>query len=294
MENQLTIDPHTLRREKETWTLQFRHYMFTPADGVSPHPDIRIPQRVGILMEAVKEGETPADRENIVIGTASFVPGLKPDIIRLTTHPDTENFVDALLENGLAKRLGETIERHQDYPGADEIEEFRFRQLDITEYYNQYIKDSLKRTEESPISHISLCQGEICNGVDPQDYIKCRIGGIEQKRAWVGLDGRKFIQVAACYPDSRAQLYELVLQSHAKQLRLYNEAKVRVTDARTIFNQGTHYVRCKIDGVQQMAKEVGRLDICDYQISKDMHALVSKYFAGELETGLKNSMSRSR
>lgn len=285
MKNKLVIDPHTLSGEKETWALQFRHYMFIPADGVPLHPDILTPQRIGILMEAVKEGETTADNVNIVIGTASFVPGHKPDIIRLTTYPDTENFVDALLENGLAKRLGETIERHQDYPGEDEIEEFRYQQLDITDYYNQYIENSLKWVDESPISHISLCQGDICNGKDPRDYIKCRIGGIEQKQAWVGLDGRKFIQVAACYPDSRAQLYELVLQSHAKQLKLYDEAKIRVTDARTFFNKGTHYVRCKIDGIQQMAKEIDRIDICDYQIGKDMHALVSKYFANELNDG---------
>ena len=53
------------------------------------------------------------------------------------------------------------------------------------------------------------------------------------------------------------------------------------------------YIRCKIDGEQQLMKELERLDVCDFQISKDIHALAAKYYEKELDTGMKRSQGRS-
>jgi len=294
MKNQITIDPHTLDHQLQTWDLRFRHYMFTSSDSVTSRPGIKQIQRVGIILEATREGRTPAENENVLIGTASFLPGHKPEIIQLTTQPDGESFVKALLDNSLAKRIGQTIARHKDYPGADEMEEFRYHHLDITDYYNQYMEDKQKEAMDSPLSHIFLCEGPICNGVDPQFYFTCRIGGIEQPRQWVGPQGRDLFKVVGYYPDCRFHLYEMATEVFDKQLKLYHQAQQRITDPTVLFNKGTHYIRCKIDGEQQMVKEVDRLDISDYQINKDFAALAAKYYARQLENdqSIKQGLSR--
>ena len=295
MNTSITIDPHTLSGEKETWQLRFKHYMFTPAEDRTSLTDKRNTQRVGILFEAFKEGNTPAEMMDVLIGTASFLPGHKPDVIQLTTYPDSEEFVETLLKDGRATLLGQRTERYQDYPGADEIEEFRYQTLDITDFYNQYIKDGQKKVEESPVSHITFCQGPVMNGKDPQDYIKCRIGGIEfPNRAWVGSQGRELDKVAQYYPDCRFQLHELAEQAFAEQLKLYRQAQQRVTHYSNYQTKGVHYIRCKIDGEQQLSREINRLDICDYLLDKDFFALAAKYYADKLEDGqnIKQGLSR--
>ena len=102
------------------------------------------------------------------------------------------------------------------------------------------------------------------------------------------------MQVAELYPESNFQLKEFVMNLYEKQLQLYNSAKERITDVKILFNKGEHFLRCKIDGVQQLAKKINRLDICDYQRSKDVHALTSKYFSRELDDGREKNISWSR
>lgn len=284
MKNKLVIDPHTLSGEKETWTLQFKHVIQSKPD--MDRTESNNIQRIGIMLDAFIKGDTPSMDENIFIGTASFIPGHKPDIINLTTYPMSEDFVEALLNEGLAKRMGRTIERYQDYPGADEVEEFLYQHLDITDFYNQYIKDRQKMAENSPVSHITLCQGPVVNGKNPQDYIKCRIGGIEfiQPR-WVGTQGRELFKVADYYPDARFHLYEMAEEAFAKELELYRQAQQRVTHYTCYEMKGNYYIRCKIDGEQQLARNINKLDVYDYLEDKNFYALAAKYYADKLENG---------
>ena len=122
----------------------------------------------------------------------------------------------------------------------------------------------------------------------------CRIGGIEQERKWVGMDGVNDTRTAELYPHSRYQLYGLAAKAHSKQLQLYEDTCKRMTDYSAYEAKGQFRIRCKIDGVQQMSKEVSRDDIQTYLAYKDASALVAKYYKDELTEGVKNNMSRSR
>lgn len=75
----------------------------------------------------------------------------------MTSHPDAEDFVTALVEQGYAKQVGSKIEKVQDYPG-DEIDEFRYAKLDMTDYYLSYISSKTKEMDNSPISDKQLCE----------------------------------------------------------------------------------------------------------------------------------------
>lgn len=296
MSEKITIDPHYLSGEKETWSLRFTHSVFRSPDNWNADKRIwESHDRIGICLEAERPGKTVAQSQNILVATASFQPGKKPELLKFSTHPDAEGIVSALVEQGYGKKIGERTERYQDYPGADEIEEFRYQYIDLTDFYNQYMAEHQKRAMKDPFSHFVQCQGQVMNGRDPMDYMKCRIGGIEQNRAWSGITGRKFFEVASLYPDCRFQLNEMAQETFQKQLETYKQAQQRVTDATIVFNQkmGCHYLRCKIDGEQQLMKELERLDVCDFQISKDIHALAAKYYEKELDTGMKRSQGRS-
>lgn len=292
-EFQLTVDPHTLDGRKELWTLDFRHHAYVPNVVDYNNYEESRRERIGISLYAHKEGKIPAFNQDILVGEMSFSVGKTPQQIMITSHPDAEDIVEALVAQGYARWKGDVIERHQDYPGADEIEEFRFKRLDVTDFYGRYLHQRGLDVMQSPVTHIRLCEGQISNGRNPQDYITCRIGGIEQERGWVGSDGRKMMRVASLYSECRYQLYELAMKSHAKQLALYKEAGQRSTDHSIRFNKGMHFFRCKIDGEQQLSKVLGILDICDYQRNKDIHALTAKYFADELNPDNRLSQDKS-
>lgn len=296
MKDKFVYDPHYLSGEKEEFTLSFSHYAFRSAarQWDKESKEWKNPTRVGIMLLAERKGETPSRNISITVATTSFLPGQKPDVIRMNTQDADGEFTAQLIEQGFAKYFNSGVERQQDCPGA-EIEEFPWIHIDVTDFYNRYMKEHEQKAMESPISHIFQCQGPIVNGKDPADYMKCRIGGIEQKPQWSGITGRKFFEVASLYPDCRFQLNELAHEAFQKQLEIYKQAQQRVTGATIVFNQkmGCHYLRCKIDGEQQLMKEVERLDICDYQISKDIHALAAKYYENELDGGMKRTQCRS-
>ena len=294
MSEKITIDPHYLSGEKETWFLQFTHSVFRSPDEWNADKRIwESHNRIGISLEAERPGKTVAQSQNILVATASFQPGKKPELLKFSTHPDAEGIVSALVEQGYGKKIGERTERYQDYPGADEIEEFRYQYIDLTDFYNQYMAEHQKRAMKDPFSHFVQCQGQVMNGRAPMDYMKCRIGGIEQNRAWSGLEGRLLFKLMEYYPEAQFHLNELAKKVFADPLARYEAAKNRVTDSKILFNGGIHYLRCKIDGEQQMTKELNRLDISDYQISKDIHALAAKYYEKELDTGMKRSQGIS-
>lgn len=296
MKDKFIYNPNDLSGEKEEFTLSFSHHSFRSAmsEWDKETKQWKNPTRVGIMLEAERKGETPSQNVRITVATASFFPGQKPDTIRMTTQDADGEFTAQLVEQGFAKYIKSGVERQQDYPGA-EIEEFPWVRIDVTDFYNQYMKEHEQMAMDSPISHVFQCQGQIMNGKDPADYMKCRIGGVEQKPQWSGITGREFFKVAELYPECNFQLKELAQEAFSKQLAVYRQAQQRVTDAGIVFNKnkGCHYLRCKIDGKQQLMKEVNRLDVCDFQISKDVHALASKYYEKELDAGMKRSQGRN-
>ncbi|MDO4528611.1 MAG: hypothetical protein Q4C03_07525 [bacterium] len=270
-----------MKNEKE-FTFSFSHYAFRSAaeQWNKEKKDCIKPIRVGIMLLAERVGEDPARKESITVAASSFPPGQKPDTILMTGMDVDNEVIGQLLKQG----CGKEVKR-----------EGKWVRIDVTDFYNRYMKEHEQMTMESPISHVSQCQGQKVNGKDPEDFMKCRIGGIEQKPQWSGITGREFFEVAALYPDCRFQLKELAQEAFQKQLETYQQAKARVTDATVVFNKniGCHYLRCKIDGEQQFMKEVDRLDICDFQVDKDIHALAAKYYEKELDTGMKRSQGRS-
>lgn len=279
-------------KNEKNFTFSFTHYAFRSAavQWDKEQKDWIKPIRVGIMLLAERMGEDPERKESITVATSSFPPGQKPDTILMTVMDVENEVIGKLFEQG----CGKEVKRE----GKEEVPWIR---IDVTDFYNRYMKEHEQKAMESLVSHVYQChhvcqlQGRQTNGKDPADYMKCRIGGIEQKPQWSGITGRKFFEVASLYPECRFQLNELAHEAFQKQLEIYKQAQQRVTGATIVFNQkmGCHYLRCKIDGEQQLMKEVERLDVSDYQISKDIHALAAKYYENELDGGMKRTLCRS-
>lgn len=257
----------------ESWNLSFRHYAFQQPQAEDNTK--RNVSRVGIILEAVRCDEDTIEGEKLLVGTSSFLPGQKPERMVFTTYPEGIRLLQPLVAQGMA-RMKE--------PGG--------QSLDMTELYNRYIQLHRRAMLDSPLSYVRVHEGK--EGTNLPDMISCRIGGIEQPRQQVGIEGGRFAQVAELYSECRYQLHELATQIYAGQLQLYREAQGRVSDFTHLTRKGSHFIRCRIDGEQQMAKEINLLDICDYKRDKDQAAIVAKYFARELVTGEKLSQGRGR
>ena len=301
MRDKFVYYPHNLSGKKETYTLSFSHYTFRSAieEWDKETRQWKNPVRVGIMLNAKKKGDNPAWNDNITVATTSFLPGQKPDSIRMTTQDANGEFTRQLIEQGFAKFIKEGCERHQDYPGA-EIEEFPWVRIDVTELYDSYMKEHQQRMKDSPISDRVLCEKYYnpCKAgprrSDELLYMKCRIGGVEQNRQWVGVEGRKLHEVAELYPECSFQLNELAEEAFEKQLHTYRQAQQRITDASTRESAGRHYLRCKIDGEWQLSKEINQVDWCHYHNSNDIHALAAKYYAKELNDSISRSQGIGR
>lgn len=300
MKNEIIVDPHYLSGEKEKWHLKFNHSSCRDncVDYNLP-PDKREPMLIYISLEAVKYHEKPSLTQTVEVGKLRFPVDEKPESIRLTSHMDdsiVRNIVETLIKEGYAKQTGIRTERYQDYPG-DEIESFHYARLDVTDYYNDYIREKEKQVDNSPISDIRLVEkydDPYCLSQKPLDYLTCRIGGIEQDRQWVGTDGVDFRQTAELYPKSRYQLYELAAKAQSKQMQLYEDACKRVSDYSVYEARGVFRMRCKIDGVQQMSRQVDKEDVSTYLAYKDIFVLAAKYYKDVLTEGVNNTMSRTR
>ena len=145
MDTQITVDPHYLSGEKEVWTLRFTHYVAEPKSftyKTGEKPDTRA--RVHVSLEA-RKGDDCID-----VASISFLPGERPERMMMETHPDSRDIIEGMVTQKLAKLTGERVERYRDYPGADEIEEFRFQKIDVTQFYNDYMHSHEKKYMDSP------------------------------------------------------------------------------------------------------------------------------------------------
>ena len=208
----LIVDTHSLSKEKEEWKLHFEHSSFIKEAFESYHRRGEKPvEFIGVSLYASN------GRYNTQIGSMNFMAGQKPDKWMMTMHPDAGELAEAMVRQGLAIDRGTKIERFQDYPGADEIEEFRYKKLDITDFYNSYMRENKRKWSAGPYSHIIQCEGQVCNGVNPEDYMTCRIHNVKQEPKWVGSDGRNMLHTATLYPECGFHLHELMDRTFSRQ-----------------------------------------------------------------------------
>ena len=90
------------------------------------------------------------------------------------------------------------------------------------------------------------------------------------------------------------KLYELAAKAQSKQMQLYVDACKRVSDYSVYEARGVFRMRCKIDGVQQMSRQVDKEDVSTYLAYKDIYVLAAKYYKDVLTEGVNNTMSRTR
>ena len=297
MNDKFIYDPHDLSGEKETWKFSIKHYLFeSNPEWDSSKREWTSHECVGISMKASRKGRIPSMDYRITVGSCSFPVGQRPERIILRTEGAPVKFTEQLIEQGFASSVRKGVERHQDYPGA-EIEEFPWHKIDVTGFYNRYMAEHQRRAADSPVSDIILCEqyyNPMNAGRRDDSYMKCRIGGIGQQRRWVGPDGRKLRKLATLYPESGFHLTELAEKTFRKELELYRAAQDRVTDSKVITRNGDAYLRCHIDGVQQSARKLNSVDFCHYNASRDIHALVARYFDDALLLGQDKSLSQGR
>ena len=63
----------------------------------------------------------------------------------------------------------------------------------------------------------------------------------------------------------------------------YSDITGRVTDAKVIEKDDKLYIRCKIDGVQQMAQKMKKEDVLTFNEDTDLYKLAVQYFKGVLQ-----------
>lgn len=283
---QLTIDPHYLTRELETWNLRFEHSLYTPRNVSwrrGEQPDYR--ERMAVELYA-ERGEGPR-AVSVKVGSMSFLPDQKPERIKMVIDHDAQDFIVPLQDQYHAEHLKEVVKKHQDYPGADEIEEFRYNHMDMTDAYNDYMRMKHGQVADSLFSDIR--QGPVwdVNGRDRRDYLVCEIAGVHHEK-WFGRYNADKLRLAERFPEYVYQVHDLAAKVFADEIRNYNAAMQRITDV-TVRKGGLDmqdwYIRCKIDGVQQMGKKVSMTDLADYISHNDNAALSAKYFAKELQAG---------
>lgn len=248
----------------EVWKLEFVHRVFRPAEPDPPRPGVR----VGVMLDAVLQTDEPDLRRSVCVASASFLPGEKPDMGHMTVREAGEAMLTALVQQGFGSLKN----------GC----------LDVSGFYDKYMTEHELAAMRSPVSHVFGCQGP---GADVNGWMYCRIGGIGQKPVRAGVTGRDMLRAAEYYPACRFQLTEYAAELYQQQLALYAQAGKRVTDYTIYEYKGKFLMRCRIDGVQQMAKEVDRPDMSYYIFYKDFFALAAKYYAGGLSGGMERSRS---
>ena len=297
LDMKLTVDPHNLSGELQTWDLKFEISCYTPEEdryNRRTNQDLRKRIRIRLLAE---RGEGSM-RNTVELGTARIIAGEKPEKIKMTVFCDSRDFVKPLMQQYGARYMGEFTERHQDYPGADEIEEFNWQFLDIADFFYRYVEMKQKQLPESPLDNIVMLKKEGRPYNERPQHMVCDIGGVRQDIRWCGGYNDYIFELAEKYPEYTFQLHDFASDIYAKELQMYAEAQKRVTDVtvkkiRPDDSMGWG-IRCKIDGQQQMAEKLDRKDVMDFDDNTDRVALAEKYFKDVLqnECNVQNGLKR--
>lgn len=292
----ITITTNSLSPTQETWRIGFEHRLSYSQRDFAGRPVKGIEPDVQVTMVASKEGSTPAMSRHEDLGCFKLLGNRKPEVITVSPLSDFSEITDALVREGWASRLGQRVERYQDYPGSDEMDEFRYDKLDVTNLYNRYVTTKQQEMTESPIDNIRQGKYEAMNARDRRDYLTCDIGGVQQKEKWFGRYNDESLRLAEKYPEYLFQVHDLAGKVFKKECQDYKEAQQRITEIKVLKLKNEPmdwHIRCKVDGVQQMARKVTMVDVADYVSHMNHTALAAKYFADvlaqerELSQGIK-------
>lgn len=231
----------------EDWKLSFEH-------------DFNIDNQPIIRLKAYR-GEG-VEREDIELGSAYLNPDNLQD--RIVIKGNDDNFpeiTESLIRSGKIRLVNQYTERYQDYPGADEIEDFHFKRMDVTDLYQNFLKLRNSQYLFSPITDVQEVENDTGYSY-LNNWISAKLAGILELSERCNNQEQMIVK---CYKDK--PLYNFLLQdiAHRKfaaEINHLKESMTRLTDVNISF-KGPH-VRCKIDGEQQMALSVGRelLDKC--------------------------------
>lgn len=293
----LTIDPHYLSGKLETWDLKFELSCYTPEEeryNRTANQDLR--ERIKIRLQA-ERGEGPM-KETVELGTARIIAGERPEMIRMKVLSDFEDFVKPLVEQVGVRCVSEYTERHQDYPGADEIEVFNWQNIDIADFFYRYVSMKQQQMVDSPFDNIHMTKKEGTPYNERPEHMVCDIGSVRQEIKWCGCYEDYIFRLAEKYPEYTFQLHDFAAGVYAKELQAYREAQQRISDVtvkkvRPDDSMGWG-IRCKIDGQQQMFRDIRMTDVADYMSHQNGTALAAKYFSKEIGPDITLSKSLGR
>lgn len=272
----------------EHWTLEFEHGFNNSEEPV-------------IHLNAFRG--TGAGREDVDLGRAKFNPENPEEPIILTGLDDNyPELTAALLQSGKARQVGAYTERHQDYPGADETEEFHHKRMDVTELYRSYMQLRNAQYLFSPVTDIRLEYRGDDHDLTPRNWMCIKLGGLSDLAEKCHRPDAMILRQFKDRPLYRFLLQDMAHQKFAPEINHLREAMNRITDVniqqmRTGYFSSPH-IRCRIDGEQQMSLSIGQelLDKCreapDPELAR--HLLAALFYTNELRQSRDQSTGMKR
>lgn len=239
----------------EHWLLKFEHDFNN--DG---EPEL-------VLIAERGEG---ARCETVELGSAKLNLDNPEGRVILTGLDDNyPELTAALKQSGKARQVGEYTERHQDYPGADETEEFHYKKLDVTDLYRNYVQLRNARYLFSPVTDVRLERKGGDYDLTPRNRLCATVGCIHDLEAKCNWTEALTLKQYVDRPLHNFLLQDMAHQKFAAEINLLTDAMQRITDINIRSGSlGAHipgpHIRCRIDGQQQMSLSIGReaMDKC--------------------------------
>lgn len=247
-----------LNRDKyEVWKLDYQHSF--KEDGT-----VNV-QLVGQRMD--EDG----DRDIITLanGKVDMNNPEKPFILEF--EKEDEQLVQALVKTGHAKMVGQRTERYEDYPeGYEEVcpdieqveaDEFHFLRVDVSEGYRRYLNDRNGMNLFCPFENIRQTWGpdlEDRFSNENVSHLKCRQAGMLDFSKICSNSEARPVELTRGYAAYDFVAKELAMKTFDKAVQQHREAQRRLTDAEVTWTREGTFIRCSIDGVQQMRKSIPR------------------------------------
>lgn len=239
----------------EHWQLKFEHDFNN--DG-KPELVLIAERGKGARCQTIELGSAKLDLDNPE--GPVILTGLDDNYPELTA---------ALIQSGKARKVGEYTERHQDYPGAYETEEFHYKRLDVTDLYRNYVQLRNARYLFSPVTDVRLERKGGDFDLTPRNRLCAKVGGIHDLEVKCDRTEALTLKQYGGRPLHSFLLQDMAHQKFAAEINLLADAMQRITDIDIRSGSlGTHipgpHIRCKIDGSQQLSLSIGRdcMDRC--------------------------------
>ena len=270
----------------EHWILDFD---FGFNNDNEPVLELKAERGKGAQCETIELGETKLDLDNPE--KRIILTGLDDNYPELTA---------ALFQSGKARQVGEYTERHQDYPGADEIEEFHFKRMDVTDLFRKYIQLRNAQYLFSPVTDIRVERKGGEYDLTPWDWMCVKLGGISDLAGKINRTESLILKQYRDKPLYNFLLQDLTHQKFKPEINHLKDAMKRITDVDIRFGGlGAHipgpHIRCRIDGEQQMSLSIGRelLDKCNEAPDPELaqQQLAALFYSGELRESREQTKS---